>query len=118
METTKAPMGGKSATAPATTTAAPATKTRTPEQIEKSRQEFKKSHGYFPEDESDEQQFKRLCVPRVGKTLNSLRQLRNLSRLKPSDAYREKVLAAIKESMTQLDAAWKGNATSGGGFSL
>jgi hypothetical protein len=71
-----------------------------------------------PKDETPEAQFKRLCVPRVERTLNGLRMLKNLARLKPSDTYREKVIAALKEAVTALDLAWKGTADTKTGFQL
>ena len=71
-----------------------------------------------PENETPEQEFKRLCVPRVESALKRLRQLRNLSRLKPSDSYREKVISALEEGITALAAAWKGSAEKTEGFQL
>lgn len=68
--------------------------------------------------ELNELQFRRLCVRRVENVLNQLRMLKSLSRLKPSDEYREKVLVAIDEAANALSVAWKGTAETKTGFQL
>lgn len=69
--------------------------------------------------ETDEQQFKRLTEPRVTKALRVMRQLKNLSRFKPSDAHRDKVFGAIRSALLVAETSWKGVAEKKDeGFSL
>lgn len=62
-----------------------------------------------PENETQEQTFKRLVEPRVTKLLKVIRQVRLLARFKPTEAQRKKVFDAIDESLTAAQTAWKGN---------
>lgn len=68
--------------------------------------------------ETEEQTFRRLTVPRVEKALKACKQLQNLSRFKPSDAHREKVFTAIRAALVLAEQSWKGAQPAGEGFSL
>lgn len=68
--------------------------------------------------ETPEKTFKRLCQPRVTKMLKQAKAIRNLSRFKPEEKYREKVFAAIREAVNLAETAWKGNESIEEGFQL
>jgi hypothetical protein len=72
-----------------------------------------------PKDETPDQTFKRLAVPRVEKALKACKQLKALARLKPSDEYRKKVFEAVRTALTVAEESWKvGEKTTDTGFSL
>lgn len=98
-------------TAPASTAPAPVATAATAAKARAGRK-------LVPENETDEQAFRRLTVPRVEKALKACKQLQNLSRFKPSEAHREKVFSAIRAALTLAETSWKGSTPTAEGFSL
>lgn len=68
--------------------------------------------------ELQEFQFRRLCVRRVEQALNTLRTLKNLARMKPSEDYRKKVVATLHEAVTAVEISWQGTSETQTGFNL
>jgi hypothetical protein len=68
--------------------------------------------------ETSDAKFKRLTEARVIRALTAIRLLKNLSRLKPSEAQREAVFGALEEAMETAYTAWKNEPKSRVTFAL
>jgi hypothetical protein len=68
--------------------------------------------------ETPEAAFRRLTVPRVENTLKRIKQLRNLSRFKPSAEHREKVFKTLRDALIVAENSWRGGEVASEGFTL